>query len=139
MTKSELIQILSFGREHACCVDLQHVPAAPGYVRTTTIHEDLRVSIEFDVWGLDEAGLYYWGKFENIELLISCLEEYLSRPIEQWRALGPYEYLPTPRETGTAESHRLFKDFLASGQALVPTSGNFKTKSTDWLPFLKTT
>lgn len=136
MTKTELLDILSIGAEHACCVDVQNVPAVRGYVRTTTVHEYLRVSIEFDVWGLDEGGLYYWGKFATIELLVSSLEAYLGRPLNQWRPLGQLDYPPRPPETGTAQSHRLFKALLASGRPLAPWDGEFKTSSPYWLPFV---
>jgi hypothetical protein len=136
MIKSELLDILSFNPDHACCVDVQNILAAPGYVRTTTVHEKLRVSIEFDVWGMDEGGLYYWGEFDTVELLILCIEDYLERPIEQWHALGRNDYPIRPPETGTIESHRFFKTMLASGELPMPSSGNFKTNSTYWLQFL---
>lgn len=87
---------------------------------------------------MDEGGLYYWGEFDTIELLIACLEDYLGRPIEQWRALGPGDYLARPPEAGTTDSHGLFKGLLASGQPLVPTKGHFTTSSSSyWFQFLK--
>jgi hypothetical protein len=137
VTPEELVRSLSVGLTHSCCVDIRHVPEAPGYVRTTTLHDGNRVNIEFDVWGMHEGGLYFWAKFETLDQIVSCIEDYLETPISDWRAVGPDDYPTRPLETGTPESHRRFRELLESGGPAMPACGDFRTQSTHWLQFMR--
>ena len=136
MTLDELERCLSLGLDHACVVDVQLVPEAPGYVRTVSVHAGRRVNIEFDVWGMDEGGLYYWASFESLGAVVACLEPYLGRPLAKWRCLGPETYPERRPETGTEQGHRRFEELLGRGGPPLPAHGEFRTQSTYWLQFL---
>jgi hypothetical protein len=134
MTSEELARVLSFGSTHSCCVDVREVAGAPGYVRMVTLCEGNRVNIEFDVWGLDEGGLYFWGQFGTFDQMLRTIEDYLQRSIQEWQPEP--EYPPRAPETGTAESHRRFRALLTNGGPPLPSLGNFRTQSADWLQFM---
>jgi len=138
MTLEELARFLSVGRTHSCCVDIRGVLEAPGYVRTTTLHDGNRVNIEFDDWGMDEGGLYFWAKFETLDKMVRCVEEYLERPLLDWSNLSfsSEDYPARPPETGTPESRRQFLELLENGGPTMPACGDFQTQSTYWLQFM---
>jgi len=136
MTSEELERALSVGSTHSCCVDIRNLPEAPGYVRTTTLHDGNRLNIEFDVWGMDEGGLYFWAGFDMLEQMVCCVEDYLERPIADWQQLGPEDYPPRPAETGTPESHQQFRTLLESGGPSLPDRGDFHTKDSYWSQFM---
>jgi hypothetical protein len=136
MTITELDDILSLSRAHSYCVDVRPVPEAPGYVRTLTLYAGNRVNLEFDIWGMDEGGLYYWASFDSLSEMIRCVEDYLTRPIAEWRCLGPVEYPAPPSQTERDNSHRKFQQLLGAGGPTLPASGEFQTGSTYWLKFM---
>ncbi|QDU27861.1 hypothetical protein ETAA8_29520 [Anatilimnocola aggregata] len=115
-------------------VDVRPVDGAPGYVRTTTISEGNRVIIEFDVWGMDEGGLYYRAEFATLQEAVECVEEYIGRPLLEWEHA---DYPPRPPEAGTEESHRWFRDLLVQGGPTLPPRGDFQTSSDYWLQFMQ--
>jgi hypothetical protein len=136
MTLEELNAALSVGPMHSCCIDVRHVPEAPGYVRTTALHEGHRVSIEFDVWGMDEGGLYFRAQFRTLAEMVQCMEEYLGRSLAEWRCLGPRDDLARPAEAGTRESHEQFRALLTSGQPIVPHGRDFTAQPGHWTQFM---
>lgn len=133
MTFDDLLRELSVGSEHAVCIDVRNLSDAPGYVRTTTLHEGSQVAIEFDVWGLDEGGLYFRADFATLEAAVKCVEDYIGRQLGEW---GQSEYPARPAETGTAESHHQFRELLACGGPALPASGEFRAHSDYWLQFM---
>lgn len=133
MTFDDLLRELAVSSEHAVCIDVRNLNDAPGYVRTTTLHAGNQVTIEFDVWGLDEGGLYFRAAFATLEAAVKCVEVYVGRPLGEW---GQAEYPPRPAETGTAESHRQFRELLALGGPALPAGGEFRTHSDYWLQFM---
>jgi hypothetical protein len=124
---------LSVGARHAVCVDVRSVEDSPGYVRTTTLGQGNLVLIEFDVWGMDEGGLYYRADFASLEQAVECVEAYVGSPLREWSHPA---YPSRPPEVGTPRSHEQFRELLARGGPALPACGAFRTSSDYWLQFL---
>ncbi len=134
MDIEDLRRILELSRDRKCCLDVRPVDGAPAYVRTVSIHKGPRVNIEFDVWGMDEGGLYYWATFESLAAAVDCVADYIQRPISEWDASPDYPEQPSTTEV--QQSQAAFKQLLIEGSLEMPRFGLFETKSDYWLQFI---
>ncbi len=134
MRRAELARALARG---SVIIDRVTVVGCPGHVRTVTLHPDHRVNIEFEVWGVDEGGLYFWARFPDREAAVAHLQGYLGRALGDWR---PGECLYPPRPTvDSDEAHRLFTQALREQRVPLPDPTLFGLSNGDWwrqhLPF----
>ena len=132
MTLDELRAGLDLSPAHAVVVDCRSAPRHPGFVRTVTLYEDLRVSVEFDVHGFDEGGVNCWAAYDSLDAVVSALQEYLMQPLAAWPR--PSESLPYPsRSPSFANDVQAGSDALQSDLAAqrldLPLKGAFRTQS----------
>lgn len=96
MTKEELSRILDLGSHHSVTVDLRE-DQIPGLMRIVTIYQgshlddSARVSIEWISTYVflndpaEQGVLKCIGQYEDRDIMIADMEEYLSLPMELWR------------------------------------------------------
>lgn len=82
-----LIQHMEVSRSKTIIIDRSLLNQYTGYVRTITIKSGDIVKVEFEVYGYDEGGITYFIQYENIDILVKSLEDYL----EKNRRLGKYK------------------------------------------------
>lgn len=77
-------------KRHEVHVDVRPVDGADGELRVVTVLSQKRVLIQYItvheyLKGHWEPGLVYKGDFGDWESLVSSLEQFLGRPISEWR------------------------------------------------------
>jgi hypothetical protein len=123
MTREEIKTYLAVGSTRSVCVDKSFVEQLPWYVRTVTIWRDWIVSIKFEPYGYDEAGVYFSGRFQSLDEIVATLEDYLNQPIVQWHnhtASGNY-----PDEPIVNRPNMSWEEIKAIARTLLPSTGNF--------------
>ena len=135
MTPEDVARALAVGPSHSYVVEIHGLVEAPGYVRTTSLHEGNRACVAFEPWGMDEGGLYFWASFPSVDAMVICIESFLNSPITRWPALA--EYPERPMASAEAAIAGPFIDLLRLGRLPIPHCGGFEARgSSYWLQFL---
>jgi hypothetical protein len=139
MDRDEIFRYLHASLAHSITVDVMEVSEAPGNVRTITIHNDDRVTIEFQksqeyVEGGDESGgLKYYAPYPELEEAIQDLEEYLGRPVEEWGNFTSQRYEPMVlEEPDPAANFRYFEDLVRRKLIKLPRLGKYELAGIHW-------
>jgi hypothetical protein len=121
VNKEEIEKYLKAGRSHSICIDRALSIDFPGFVRTVTIREGIRVSVEYEVHGMDEGGAYYWANFPTLEDAIPVLESFLGKPMESWENFTRTgKYPDKPEGIDASKGHEKLKLAIAGGDATLP-------------------
>ncbi|MEK6234737.1 MAG: hypothetical protein N2C14_08495 [Planctomycetales bacterium] len=94
MNREELLQQLAFSLEHQVAVSRELSKDYPGFVHSVVIHEDLRVCVGIEPFGFDEGGVYGWGRYDNINSLITNIAAYLEEDLSKWRDCDAENHYP---------------------------------------------
>ncbi|ARU57004.1 hypothetical protein OLMES_2960 [Oleiphilus messinensis] len=85
MTKDEILNYLKVSRFKSVIVDQSLCEDYPGWVRTILIRPGFVVEIDYNPYNLDEGiNPGYEAEFNSLDMLVSSLEEFLGRKIEDW-------------------------------------------------------
>lgn len=131
MRRSELERLLAVGAGHSFQVEVREVAGCPGFVRTVWLHRGGGVLVEFDLWGMDEGGLYFRGQLSSVDQAVAYLELYLGRRFCDWSAADA-RYPPRPAEVGTPRSLERFLSALREGRILLPDPEHFTSALGSW-------
>jgi hypothetical protein len=139
MDYDELRRYLDVSLAHSVVVDVRELSEAPGYLRTITVHQDGRVTIEFPPareyaqGDFEGGGLKYVGQYETLDELIEVLEEYLGSPVGKWRNFTAAPYEPhTLDEPDSAANIRYFEDLVRTRSVALPSRGHFTLTGIHW-------
>lgn len=134
MQLTNLIQYMKLSKSKMVVVDCELCKDYLGYVRTITIMEETLVKIEFDVYNYDEAGLTYFIKYENFELLIKSLEEYLEKKLDEWEIINVTGYYPERPliNYDINKTHKIIKHDLIYNKIKLPNYGHIQIKEGYW-------
>jgi len=139
MDYEELKRYVEVSIAHSITVDVRAVPDAPGNVRTTTIHSDYRVTIEFQkcseyVSGdFEGGGLKYVGQYETLDDAVRALEKYLASPVRQWRNYTRERFEPVLlAEPDSAANLAYFERIVRERRISLPGRGRFRLAGVHW-------
>jgi hypothetical protein len=138
MDMEEIRNYLNAARSHSVCVERSLPPEFPGFVRTVTIREGYRVSIEYEAYGMDEGGAYFWGRFADLDEAVSYLEGFLGKPLSAWENFSKSGRYPDrdPNADPDEGAARL-SQALATNAPCLP-SRLFELKGSYWVKFRNT-
>lgn len=85
MFPEELERIVDQSVSGEAVVDISVSEEYPGWVRRVIVRKECSLSVEYEEWGVDEGGEYFYGKYEALAELISDVEEFLAKPLSSWR------------------------------------------------------
>jgi hypothetical protein len=119
------------------CLDIKVVEAFPGYVRSVYLRERNRVVVEYEQYGFDEGGAYFYADYDNLTSAVSDLENYLARPITQWRSLSPPANYPlVPGLVDVSEGTRRLASAIANESVPLPNGAVYELRgSSYWLRY----
>ena len=133
MDREELDRYLAAAMGHSIMVSVTEPPDLPGFVRTVLVHQDLHVTIEWDVAHLyvdgnpeGPFGPKATGRHATIEDLIATLEAYLDQPFSAWRNFTRDPLVPT----STADwepSHTHLEELVRTDRLPLPPSYTLDT------------
>ncbi len=134
MTKEEIIQYIDVGSTNSVCVDRRLLSKYKNIVRDVIIKKDFLVQIEFNTHGYDEGGLVVDVYYENYDLLIASLEEYLCRRIPCWENVNKSAWYPMiENEVNLSEGSDRFENDLSKGKIRLPLDGKkYDIRSSYW-------
>lgn len=139
MTRDEIERYLNTGRSRSVCVDRSLVPEYPGYVRTVTIHEGNRISVEFDTHGADEGGPLFEAAFAALDAAIASLEAYLHAGMSEWINYSASGAYPDETALSPEDAERGHQKLIAaiSARSVALPSGDFQLKDDGfWTQYL---
>lgn len=132
VTIDELDRCLKLSRWHKIVLDRSLVETIPGYVRTVTLLRELDVLVEFEPYGLDEAGVYFRGRYESLASAIEALEAYLCLPLERWRDFNCYPEEPADLSGIAPAGDEALKQLLLENKFDLPQGANYKLSTDDY-------
>ncbi len=117
------------------CLWSEAVSEFPGYVRTVYARSRCRVAVEYEVFGLDEGGIYLVGAYPSPEAAIRCLEQFANNEVAEWSG----EDWLHERPVGALEAgHEALRQALRRGGVPVPAGARFELRgSSYWEQFLE--
>lgn len=136
MEKQDLERYLLTSRGKSVCVDVEELPEFPGHVRTVTVLQGPSVHIEFNSLQYDEGGPCFVGDFSSLEALIESLEDYLRRPLSDWRPCWREE-AREPEPGQSKEGGKRLVEAISAGRVPLPRVGRFVLKEGYWSRFLR--
>ena len=109
-----------------------------GYVKTITIMNEKMIRIEYDTYGYDEAGLTFFVEYEDINILIKNMQEYMGSDIKDWRNLSlTSDYPQEPNlDFEIKTTHRLIRRDLLNNKIKLPQYGKISMKEGYWKKLL---
>jgi predicted AAA+ superfamily ATPase len=119
----EIERYTRLGRGKSVITDISRVKLFPNFIGLITILADRAVLINFTGFSFDEPFLRFRGKYPTIGLMISDLEIYLDKSIDQWENFNKTGNYPKVLVEDT-ESIQDDKDFLKTIE--LPLRGRFE-------------
>jgi hypothetical protein len=123
MTIEEIRRYIEVGRGHQVCVDLRLAPEFPGFVRRVVLRDQGQVVIEFEEYGWDEAGAYFYGQYPNLEQAVQDLEAFLQSSVRDWKNVTLTGDYPSPTSHADAQSPsggKALMEAIAAGTVPLP-------------------
>jgi hypothetical protein len=129
MDRDDVRRLLDVSYYHSVCVSIENSIEFPGYVRSAYVRPDNQVSIEYEVYGMDEGGTYYWGQYSRLDEALDALVEFLGRPVDDWDELQLSAYYPE-RDSGAdlKKGHAAMNEAVRGGKVPVPAGTQFVLK-----------
>jgi hypothetical protein len=121
MEISDIINYIALGSSKRICIRRDLLKEYPGYVRDISILEPKTVLIEFSVYNYDDGGLNLKFFYEDWNLLINSLENYLNQPIQEWENFnksGNYPSYPGDNIDYISSGKKLKSDYNSLRLAL---------------------
>src|SRR5262249_49578016 len=113
MTRDEVFRYVSVGRSKSVHVDIRLMDEYPGYVRSVIFHDGNRVSVEFELYGFDEGGAYFWAEYPSLDAAIDSVEEFLGVLIEGWQNHNKTgNYPDKPPDLDFSDGHDKLKEAI---------------------------
>ncbi len=132
MRLDELERYLTVGG--GVTVEVRRCPGIPGVVRTTTLHRENSVTIEYEiasVYALGESegfGPKYIGRYETFPELVERLEQYFDCPVAAWRnySMSPFAEEEVEEGFDHATALRQLEDLVRARAVELPVGGGFR-------------
>lgn len=134
MELSDIKRYLKVGASKTVTIYCELCREYTGYVKTITIMTEQLVRIEYDVYGYDEAGITYYIRYNDFELLIKSLQEYLGQSLDEWNIINQTGYYPNePQiEYDINETHKLIKQDFVNDKINLPKYGEITINEGYW-------
>jgi hypothetical protein len=121
MTRDEVYRYVSVGRSKSVHVDIRLMDEYPGYVRSVIFHDGNRVSVEFEQYGIDESGAYFWAEYPSLDAAIDDAEEFLDAPIEAWQNYNKTgNYPDEPSDLDSLDGHDKLREAIRNNHVRLP-------------------
>ena len=121
MLLEELERIVDQSLSGEAVVDVSAPEEYPGWVRRVIVRQECCLSVEYEQWGIDEGGEYFYGKYETLPELIADVEDFLAKPMSSWRWV---QERPRPSGDARAGYERLQRD-IAQRTVRLPQHGQW--------------
>ncbi len=134
MTKEGIMQYVEVGSTNSVCVDRRLLLKYKNIVRDVVIRQDFLVQLEFNTHGYDEGGLVVDVYYENYDLLIASLEDYLCMNILCWENVNKSGWYPElDNDVNLSEGSTRFANDLSKGKIRLPLDGEkYEIRSSYW-------
>lgn len=99
MTIDEVALFLTLNR--FLCLALKIDEDFPGYVRSVFLRDGNQVVVEFEQFGFDEGGAYFYAEYPSLTDAVTDLEDFLHFSVTEWRPLS--ESVDYPAVSGLLE------------------------------------
>jgi len=136
---SEIGRYLYASLAHSITVDVVEIEEASGTLRTVTIRNDLSVTIEFPpaleyVTGdFEGGGLKYRAIYDRLEDIVDDLQDFLGKPIAEWRNFTESPYEPSVVEApDPMKNLAFFEDQVRTGKVRLPRKGRYRLAGIHW-------
>ncbi|HET6250642.1 MAG TPA: hypothetical protein VFE47_23340 [Tepidisphaeraceae bacterium] len=102
-------------------IEQRLVPIFPGYVRTVYLRADNRVVVEYEQYGFDEAGAYFYGEYCDLASLVREMEAFLRKPVSEWKLLSERNDYPVlTKKLDTPNGTKRLLDAIRDGTVPLP-------------------
>jgi hypothetical protein len=134
MTIDEIESWLSMDRQ--LCLAIDQISEFPGYVRSVFLRKPDLVVVEFESYGNDEGGAYFYGRYPGIQSAIEALEGYIHKSLSEWQPVGAESYpLHSNSENPVADPGRL-ATAIQRNDVPLPTGTTYELRGSQyWLRF----
>ena len=138
MNDEQLRSLLKLGKSKTVIIYCNLCDDYIGYVKTITIMNEKMIRIEYDTYGYDEAGLTFFVEYEDINILIKNMQEYMGSDIKDWRNLSlTSDYPQEPNlDFEIKTTHRLIRRDLLNNKIKLPQYGKISMKEGYWKKLL---
>ena len=121
MSIEEIIQYIEMSSIKSIIVDRSGLIKYPGYIREMVIAQKYVVRLEFNIYNQEYGGLKLYFHYSEYRSLISSLESYLDKSIEQWENINKTGFYPTISEPyNISVSDQLLKNDFTSNNLALP-------------------
>ncbi|MBW2661650.1 MAG: hypothetical protein JRD93_06620 [Deltaproteobacteria bacterium] len=136
MTLDEIKAQLKVGYTHEVCPDSLWFPDYPGYVRKVFIRQGYLVSVEYELYNMDEGGAYFQAKFFSLEDAVKCVERYIGKRRVEWKNEAYKDHsLDVPQKVEFSLGHKRLAEAIRHKSIKLPSVGEFELVSTYWKQF----
>ena len=112
------------------------MPEYPGYIRRILIRKSYIVSVEFELYNMDEGGAYFNADFNKLQEAVSCIEDYIDVPLEDWRDASTKDFeSEIPDNTDISIGHEQLKKAIKNKEIILPSKGRFELVTPYWKQF----
>lgn len=134
MNADQLRNLLKLGKSKTVIIYCDLCVDYIGYVKTITIMNEKIIRIEYDIYGYDEAGLTYFVEYENFDMLIKSMQEYMRSDISDWKNISLTSGYPQELEYDfdINVTHKLIKQDLLNDEIELPQYGKISMKEGYW-------
>lgn len=138
MSVEQLRNLLKFGKFKTVIIYCGLCVDYIGYVKTITIMDEKMVRIEYDTYGYDEAGLTFFVEYEDLDILIKSMQEYIGSDIRDWKNISiTSDYPQEPEHDFDINiTHRLIRQDLLNNKIKLPQYGKISMKEGYWRKLL---
>lgn len=121
MDKEEIIRYIETSRNKSVIIDRSLLEEYQRYVREIVITKKDTIRIEFNTYNHEYGGLTLYFKYLNFDVLISSIEKYLNKNIENWENISKTGYYPVLDEKAdNTETKRDLKEDFISDKIKLP-------------------
>lgn len=136
MVIDDVRRLLSIGIRKSVCLAAECSEDYPGYVRSVFVRAGNKVSVEFDVYGMDEGGAYFEAVYNSLEAAVDAVCEYLDTPLSELEDLLSLGRYPSRKQGVEVDrGHSALRNDIQNGRVRLPAGISFRLTSTHWKQF----
>lgn len=138
MDKAEIERYLFAGRGHSVVVDAREVTAAPGVIRTLTVHRGNRVTLEFDstpnyiTGDIEGWGPKYVARYLSLNAIIDDLEEFLGHSVAAWTNRTAEPLTPSYTDAPDTAAQQYLEDLVRRHAVELPRRATYALANIYW-------
>ena len=125
MTRDDIRRIMNVTKHPSICISIDLLADVPGYVRSVYLRPPSTIVVEYEFYGLDEGGDYFYGQYSTLDAAIDAAAQFTGKALEEWTDLEQEGYYPEREQVNVEEGHERMGELLNSKSVPVPRGAEF--------------